>query len=322
MRIGFDKADFNALADLWKRVAPSRYGVDSGLIRQNTVGCRQFDWGASLIQLDGDKLVGFLSVKKSAYGAYKGPDEQTAHVGALIFEDPLVGVDLMAYAKKILRNRGIDKLKFGQDLLHFFSGCPTDWPQLRDFLIVEGFEEVNEQVDLERDLGDYEPLHDALAPLECHPGSPGEREPCVRTLVPDDIPALDKFLGMTFPGRWRHDARLKIEQEGSPGGVYGLFIDGAIEGFAVTQFETDAFPMSGAVWKNDLGPSWCSLGPIGVSTRVRGKGFGEAVLAGALLGLRMKGGRRCIIDWTTLDEFYGRQGFEVTRRYSAMTLSL
>jgi len=46
MRIGFDKANFGALADLWNATWPSRYSIDAELLQANTVDSPTFDWGA------------------------------------------------------------------------------------------------------------------------------------------------------------------------------------------------------------------------------------------------------------------------------------
>ena len=95
-----------------------------------------------------------------------------------------------------------------------------------------------------------------------------------------------------------------------------------IEGFALIQDSSNRYPIGGAVWHKDLGQSWGSLGPIGVSTAVRGSGRGGYLLGSALQILRDRGCQRTIIDWTTLTDFYGKFGFEVSRSYASMSLRL
>jgi predicted N-acetyltransferase YhbS len=55
---------------------------------------------------------------------------------------------------------------------------------------------------------------------------------------------------------------------------------------------------------------------------VRGNGWGGALLAAGLLEQKARGVRQCLIDWTVLDEFYGKHGFEKTRTYRAGKLIL
>lgn len=310
----FREADFGALEALWRRFYPERFAVDADLIRFNSVDSPLFDWGASRLAMDGGAVKGFVLVKKSAGPTlFPGPDPDQAHLSAIAFEDPYLGVDLLASTKRNLRNRGIYKLVFGQDIRHFFPGCPDEFHALRDFLKVEGFEETHGAFDLERDMSDYEPPAGCLDPRD------GVE---LRALTLDDREALVEFLEREFPGRWRHDVIDKIDVEGRMDFVLGLFVKGRLEGFAHTQDSSHGAPVCGAVWKVSLGEKWGTLGPIGVSESVRGKGLGHAILAFGLADLKRRGVGRALIDWTTLGDFYGRHGFEVTRRYTGMALRL
>ncbi len=330
MRASFVRADFDALAELWCRFMPARYAVDADLLRSHTVESPLFDWGASAIELEDGLPVGFVVVKKSANPLlFKGPDPDAAHVNSMAFDRPEIAIDLLAYAKATLRNRGVCRLVFGQDSRHFFPGCPVDCPQLNSFLMVEGFDiSPTEQHDVERDLDGFEPDDASMAPLgglnavrRQLAGEPHGLDPHVAWVGPAHLRLLAEFLEREFPGRWHHDVLDKIGTEGH-GKVLGLFEQGACQGFALTQQADDRLPIGGAVWRRDLGPHWGSLGPIGVSKSVRGRGLGKALLGAGLLGLSQRGARRTIIDWTTLVDFYGLFGFEVSRTYRSMALRL
>ncbi|MFQ3586269.1 MAG: GNAT family N-acetyltransferase [Fimbriimonadaceae bacterium] len=326
MRVGFQRADFGALAQLWNDFLPPRYAIDGELLKSHTVESPVFDWGASLIQLDEDGApTAFVAVKRSAAPRlYTGPDPDVAHLSAIAYRTPQCGVELMGQAKRILLDRGVYRISFGTDSRHFFPGCPEDCPALRDFLTIEGFEEGGEQVDLERDLSDYEPPAGSLDPLTDWPGCPdGDRSgPYVDRIGDRELPAFREFIEREFPGRWAYDTVQKFEEESGADCLYGLWIDGRVEGFALTQDWRHRLPIGGAVWRRDLGDRWGSLGPIGVSKGVRGRGLGDAMLAAGLMSLKIRGARRCIIDWTTLKEFYGKHGFEVARVYRSRTLAL
>ncbi|HJP82007.1 MAG TPA: GNAT family N-acetyltransferase, partial [Fimbriimonadaceae bacterium] len=113
----------------------------------------------------------------------------------------------------------------------------------------------------------------------------------------------------------------KIDVEG-PNCVYCAVRDQKVYGFALLQRSSDKLPIGGAVWRNSLGEIWGSLGPIGIAKELRGNGLGHGLLGKALEHLRDLGVRRCIIDWTTLDAFYGRHGFEIARRYRPSQLRI
>jgi len=307
----FRRANFSELANLWSNYFPPRYDVDPELLKLNTVDCPVFDWGASLIHAPDGPALGFVVVKKSAPGRlYPGRVSDDAYLCAIAYQDSQTAVDLLAEVKAILRNRGVRNLRFGQDAWHFFPGVPTDFSALKNLLEVEGFTEGTEAHDMERDLADYE---------NKHPVPDGYS---VRPLSIDDIDAVKEFMLEEFPGRWPYDLEEKVRREGYPHCVMGLFRGEQIVGFARIQKWDDKVAMAGGVWKKDLGDHWGSLGPIGVSAGLRGKGLGHALLAASLEHLKNLGVKRCLIDWTVLEKFYGEHGFKVARTYKSMNLDL
>lgn len=311
MRISFRDADWQALARLWSEFYPERYQVDVDLLKQNTVDCAVFDWGASAIEVMDDETLGFVIVKKSANPSlWSGTSQDAYHVSAIAYHEPETGIDLMAQAKRTVADRGGQKLIFGMDNRHFFPGCPEDCHNLCSFLMVEGFEKTGSHFDLERDMADYE------SPVQLTPGLK------FREVTEADVNALRSFLDREFPGRWAHDVMEKVSVEGAANTCFGAFEGGRLLGFALIQDWRHKLPIGGAVWRSSLGEKWGSLGPIGVAAEERGRGIGDALLGSALTNLKNRGVRRCIIDWTTLDGFYGKHGFEISRRYRKATLGL
>lgn len=312
----FHGIDFDQLAEAWRRFYPARFAVSPRLIRANTVEHPCLDWGCSLATVRDGRVSSFIAVKKSAAPhLFRGPDPDQAHITALAFEDPVEMVDLFAQVKSSLRQRGVYRLVFGADHAHFFPGIPEECTHLRNFLEVEGFsvDDSRPQYDLERDLIDYEVPEWIRPALETV---------TIRRANSADIDATRGFLDATFPGRWKHDVMKRMEEHGRPQDVFLMLEGEEVIGFAFTQCESDAIPIAGAVWCQSLGEGWGTLGPIGIGQASRGKKLGHAMLGGALKGLHDSGTRRCLIDWTTLVDFYGAHGFEVTRAYRSATLDL
>jgi predicted N-acetyltransferase YhbS len=52
-----------------------------------------------------------------------------------------------------------------------------------------------------------------------------------------------------------------------------------------------------------------------VSDRLRGEGLGRKLMHASLYELAQTGARECVIDWTTLVDFYARFGFQPFRSY-------
>lgn len=312
MIIDWREADHSKILDLWNQFHPERYRIDENVLRINTVDADTFDWGTSLVDVDFDGDVrAFISVKKAPSKHHKVGDPDAVHLSAIAFTDATHAIDLMSDAKKTLRQRGVTSILFGMDSRHFWPGVPTDVPALNNFLTIEGFDLTGEYFDVERDLSNYQPPR----PM------PTENVE-FRVLTENDRRSLERFFDREFPGRWRYDILWKIEREGGYNGLVGLFHKGEVHGFAAIQDSSTKFPIGGAVWRNDLGEHWGALGPIGVSQQVRGEGWGGALLAAGLLELKARGTKQCIIDWTTLGEFYGKHGFEKSRLYRSAKLTI
>jgi len=261
--------------------------------------------------MDEDTL-GFVAIKRSANPAlWAGKGQDTFHLSAICYREPEIGIDLLSEAKRVIRERGGYRLAFGTDSGHFWPGLPLDCAKTASFLMIEGFESGGDgYFDLERNLTTY---HRVVDP------TPGV---AFREVQDADLPALRQFLTTEFPGRWRHDTLYKVKEEGAAQTCFGAFDDGRLLGFALIQDWRHRRPIGGAVWRSALGERWGSLGPIGVAKGERGRGLGHALLGEALMNLKGRGVERCIIDWTTLDQFYGRHGFEITRRYQYAELKL
>ena len=312
MTKSFRNIDLGKITDLFNEFAPDRYRISEDTLRRSTVDSQLFDWGASQVKFNNaGEPEAFVAFKKSAGKVlYQGPDPDQTHLTIFAYRDPNVAVDLFRDAKHCLRDRGVSKIVFGQDSRHIFPGSPVDFPAIRDYLIIGGFEEGGDFYDLERNLADYKnpfptPAGDVLRPVTAN-----------------DKEALDEFFLREFPERWRYDVLAKLEAENDPGIVFGLFHGQTCDGFALLQWDGCKMPIGGAVWNPSLGAKWGSLGPIGVSASLRGKGSGNALLGAALEHLQKLGTQQCIIDWTTLAKFYGGHGFEIARTYRSMTLDL
>jgi predicted N-acetyltransferase YhbS len=310
MRINFRQADFDALAEVWNNFYPAEYQIDAALLKQNTVDSPTFDWGASLIEVMDDRVMGFVAVKQSTARLYPGWPQDTAHLSAIAYAESDTAVDLLAEVKGILTNRGTHRVVFGMDSRHFFPGCPVTTHALCDLLLVEGFQNGEPCYDVERDLTNYE------APF------PISEAATYRSIQKEDQQALEELLKDQFSRRWHYDVLNKIEAEGRADFVIGAFDGEECIGFAMTQDSSHKLTISGAVWHADLGDNWGALGPIGVTEGRRGEGIGHGLLSSALLDLKGRNVHRCIIDWTVLTDFYGKHGFEPTRTYYFKALTL
>ncbi len=305
----WEYVDYDVLFDLHERSSPPKYRLTRGLLTSHLERSPFLDLASSHWLVFNRALIGALAIKRPA--PFQTPSQ--AHLSFLCFQHFDAVFEIMPNVLDGLKSQGFKKLIFGQDSRHFFPGAPEDWTEIGKILQELGFEPLNDQVDLERDLASYQPPAGALDPL-------GE-EFIVRPCEPGDLASVTRFFDAEFPGRWKSDTFEKWDLD-SPACVLGLFCGSECCGFALTQHDGTPLPIGGAVWGESLGANWGSLGPIGVAKDLRGRGLGDALLAASLMDLQRRGAQRTIIDWTTLVNYYGKHGFEVTRRYKAMALPL
>lgn len=258
---------------------------------------------------------GFVIAKRSPQGRlFPGAENETLIISAIT--DPSLLAGLQEKAQKA----GFSRLALGTDENHLLPGLIVEegWQlgdRLREAMLATGWEKGEHiQVDLERDLSDYE-----LPPF-CNDAINANRAE-VRPAIAENEEALETFIEGTFPGRWNYDVMSKF-RSGEPHQIDLLFFEGEIVGFSYTQNESSQNPIGGARWRRDLGENWASLGPIGVSEKVRGRRLGHALLGSSLNRLAQEGARRTIIDWTTLVDFYGVHGFRVNRTYETWSCPL
>lgn len=306
----FLHAKFDVLVDLWEKCYPERYWVSSDLLQSHTVGSVGFCDPLSRWEIFADRLTAFACVKRPEWSAnYPVAVPTQFHLNCLAFQNFDAATKLLDSLETACRNYGATHLRFGQDQRHFWPGVPTDFEHLVEFFEVRGWVREGESYDVERDLSTFE-------------ATPFAHEDFViRPCASEDLPALTEFFDAEFPYRWKHDVLLHWGIAG-PASVIGLFQNSTCRGFALVQHDPAAIPIGGAVWHRSLGPEWGALGPIGVANSVRGQGLGEGLLVESLRLLKGRGSRQTIIDWTTLGEFYGKQGFEISRRYVPMVKEL
>ncbi|MBL8059638.1 MAG: GNAT family N-acetyltransferase [Chthonomonas sp.] len=302
--------DYDVLFDLHERTSPNKFRLTKALFESHLRQSALLDMSASKWLVFNRSLVAAAAIKKAA--PFQEPTQ--AHLSILCFQHFDAVRELMVPVVESLKAQGVQKLLFGQDSRHFFPGAPEDWTELGQILVELGFQFINNQVDLERDISTYEAPAGSLEALA------GD-EFVVRPCEASDLMSLSAFFEGEFPGRWKHDTLEKWNLD-SPSTVIGLFRGTDCAGFALVQQDGTALPIGGAVWGQSLGASWGSLGPIGIAKDLRGRGLGDALLASALLVLQSRGARQTIIDWTTLVDYYGKHGFAVTRRYRSLVLDL
>lgn len=218
-----------------------------------------------------------------------------------------LGTRLIAWAEAWLAEHGARHVSVGGGLRPFTPGLPTTLGQ-PDFFTRRGYQTEGAVWDVARRLVDY------AAP-------PTWPTVDVRPAKPADADALDEFLSREFPERWRFEYQEFRREGGRLSDYVVLWEGGRIEGFCHLTLEDSAWPIE-RLYMRRLPRPWGQLGPIGVGSALRGRGYGGALLDAGLRELRARGVDGCVIDWTGLLDFYGKFGFQPYRQYTPLTKTL
>ena len=163
--------------------------------------------------------------------------------------------------------------------------------------------------DVARSLSDYQPPPLSDVPAAARPGQPGQEAD------------LLGFLAREFPGRWHWQAERFLEEGGRISDYMLLWTEEGVQGSCRLTFEDSVSPID-RFFPYELARPWAQLGSIGVSEHLRGQGLGLYLLDAGLRRLHNSGINGCVIDWTTLLDFYAKCGFRPNRKWAHLGRAL
>lgn len=279
-----------------------RYPIMPALWEAITTGDPSFRDEDGIVAMRGDRPLGFILAKRFRE-AFPGC-ERFHPVGYLTllavhpaFQRRGIGSQLLAAAEAKLRAEGATSVVVGGSFHHVVPGIPALGDPAMAFFEAHGYALGKEVWDVRRNLA----LPPALPELGALPEGI-----VLRPLRPEEAEPMLAFLNRDFAGRWPRDVAHHLSHGGPAQAVFGLFVNAEPLGFAL--LHPPGSP--GALRWAGFVPDVAALGPIGVSSSLRGQGLGLALLVRALEALRDRGARETVIDWTDLLDFYARCGLQ------------
>jgi GNAT superfamily N-acetyltransferase len=229
------------------------------------------------------------------------------------FQERGNGSELLQWGETWLAAQGCETVTLGAGIRTFTPGLPPDTLSV-PFFDKRGYRVADNSSglvwDVAADLAEYD------SPRTVH-----DIDGVVRPASPGDEKQLLDFLEKEFPGRWLFETLDFLARGGRISDYMLLWTDRGVEGYCWLTFEDSPRPME-RYYPYGLPRPWGQLGPIGVSESARGHGYGAAVLDAGLRRLRDNGVRGCVIDWTSLLDFYGKFGFTQYREYLQLSKRL
>jgi predicted N-acetyltransferase YhbS len=295
-----------ALVQMWNAACGDDLALNQRLVTYNiqpTPGVQQ----VGQLALDSGAPVGFVLASTEV-----APDATLGWIEALAVEPSHqrhgAGGALLRWAEAWLVAHRCPRIRLGGSLRPFVAGLPVTLGT-QPFFERHGYRLSQSEWDVAHHLSRYQPLASRAAAGRVRPAEPA------------DLPALDAFLACEFPGRWHFEFREFQREAGRASDYVLLLVENAIAGFARLTLPDSERPIE-RFYMHRLPQPWGQLGPIGVSAVQRGHGYGAMLLDGALLHLRALGVEGCVIDWTSLLDFYRKFGFEPYREYAILVKDL
>jgi GNAT superfamily N-acetyltransferase len=304
-------AHLQALVEVWNAACPSHLTISLRFARYNVGAVTGGAQSGQLALLDGAPIGVVLVSHLTGDATVMAPDVGWIDCLAVTPQAQRqgVGTALLTWAEQWLAERGCNAAVLGTSIRPFLPGVPVELEAVA-FFQRHDYQPRNTVWDVAANLATYKPPAD-LRDIDgiVRPGQPGEEE------------ALLTFLRREFPGRWRFEYE-ELQRAGQRFSDYMLvWTERGVDGFCVLTFEDSLRPLE-RFYPYQLPRPWGQLGSVGVSAASRGRGYGLAVVDAGLRRLHNNGINGCVIDWTTIVDFYGKFGFSKYREYQQMRKEL
>jgi predicted N-acetyltransferase YhbS len=327
----FAPSDTQHAAAIWTAACGPDLAISPHLVEYNTrpaTGAVQ----AGRIAMQDGQPTGFVLASALPASSHVLPS-QLGWIDAVAvspaFQRQGIGSALLTWAEAWLAEQGCTHARLGGSLRPFTPGLPVelDTGLFFDRRGYQGQAGGSVDWDVAHDLGEYE-IPNAKYQTPALPtgglwlrAGASVSNADIRAAQPGQEEAVLEFFNRSFPGRWQFEFLEFVREAGRMSDYMLLWTGRGVDGFARLTFEDSERPIERFHMRH-LPRPWGQLGPIGVSDDCRGQGYGGALLDAGLRRLRECSVRGCVIDWTSLVDFYGKFGFKPYRQYAMLLKSL
>jgi GNAT superfamily N-acetyltransferase len=299
--------DGAAVMQLWDRCLGQQYPVTERVFRQATYGRANYEPEDAVVAVDGDRVVGFAMIELLREGA-KVRDH--AAVSAVLVDGDHrrkgLARRMLQPLEQSARDAGATYITAGAGKHRFWTGVPTDLAAAQAFFQSQGYQAESESVDLVVPLGNFAAgmkYQHRLAAIGAW----------VEPATWSQLAAVMAFEIREFPN-WA-ESMIRMIAAGDLGNVLVVRTKEQIVGTIQTFTPQSRWRAANLIWESIHGEKMGGYGAVGIGEAFRGKGLGGAMCEAAALHVERSGATCAYIDWTNLEDFYGKVGAKTWRRF-------
>lgn len=314
--VDLDKKYIKEIQQVWNKHLQQSFPMRKKLLALNSFLDPNLCQEASkLIVNEEDKVIALVFAKRWRENYQVKVDRSQGFIQALLVDEAYrrkgLGSQLLAQVEASFKKRGIKKLSLGSDPWHYFPGLPAEKTELASWFEHQGYKQTGLVYDL---INTYSPAENL--PLPRAEGA--HYEP----LQLKDREQFLQFFKRSFPDRWLYEAIKYFEKGGSGREFVVLKKSGQIKGFCRLNDGKSPFIAQNVYWAPLFAEELGGIGPLGIDPEERGRGYGLGIVEAAISLLRRRGIQRIIIDWTDLNDFYGKLGYKKWKSYYTYSKTL
>ncbi len=314
--VPFDPTSFNDAILIWNSASHPDYSINHRLLSYNFIPC-EGETIEGRIAIQQGEPVGLILACSMQAGDLGWVSAIAVHPSA---QRQGVGSSLLTWAEAWLKDKGCKRIRVGGNLRPFLPGLPYTARDHLSFFEKHGYVSPAEQpyeYDIARGLKEYQPRYIDAAVNRPLPIRVADADSFISPLQPGEESLLLDFLQREYPGRWEFEAREFFKNNGRASDFLILRVGGDAHGFCRLTLADSERPIE-RFYPQRLPQPWGQFGPLGLSKSIRGQGLGGYLIDVAALHMRSLGVDGCVIDWTSLVDFYGKFGFKVYNQYISL----
>lgn len=306
------------IVNFWNRNIGKDFPMTIELFQQNTLEsellCRK---STRIVMNRFDEIIALIVAKKNKEINSSDLPTNTGWIQVLIvdkeFRKQGIGSHLLSLVEDKFKEDGIEKLFIGKDPYHYFPGVPSQYKQTVRWFEKRGYQRGRVEYDLINKYSDAE-KNKEFETIK-------DKEITISLLKSHEKELLLAFMKKEFPGRWVFELKEYFKHNGNGREFIILKEKGKIIGFARINDSLSPIIAQNTYWSSLFDEELAGIGPLGIASNKRAKGYGLIIVKAAISTLRKRALTPIVIDWTSLVKFYNKLGFNIWKSYDTYSKS-